>query len=232
MNKLIHCCTMAGCKDLNPSRQVTTQDGKTVMQADGKTPFTVLTWGPLKGEQRMKQKAENELKGDYSQILDVVRCSVIVLTEEQLHIVALTLQARRRAYERKTPQQQKKNPFSALPYSYFKSTFLLLSLLFFSSSFSFCLCRLGDFPGIAWMPPTSPRQISSKWPRIAKLITSPFRVSRRLRSTPILPLLPSNASKQTLCVVPLALNTTKQACNWRSTLRVTSQYHGGVSEHD
>jgi len=72
------------------------------MQDDGKTPFTVLTWGP---EQRITEKAENELKGDYSRILDVVRCSVIVFTEEQLQIVALTLQARKRAYKRKTPRK-------------------------------------------------------------------------------------------------------------------------------
>jgi len=55
------------------------------------TAFKVLTLAPLKSIARMVEKATNELEGDFSRIVDVVRCSVVVVTEEQLESVAQAL---------------------------------------------------------------------------------------------------------------------------------------------
>jgi len=72
---------------------VSSKDGKPVM-IDHHTPFTVLSLARLKGVDRMVEKAENEHKGDFSRIVDVVRCSVVVFTEEQLESVAQALKQR------------------------------------------------------------------------------------------------------------------------------------------
>jgi len=70
---------------------VSPKDGKPVM-IDQKTPFRVLSLA--RGVDRMVEKATNELKGDFSRLVDVVRCSVVVFTEEQLESVAQALKKR------------------------------------------------------------------------------------------------------------------------------------------
>jgi len=55
------------------------------------TPQKVLTLARLKGIARIVEKVTNELEGDFSRIVDVVRCSVVVVTEEQLESVAQAL---------------------------------------------------------------------------------------------------------------------------------------------
>lgn len=85
---------------LDAQAQVKTQDGNTVMLNED-MPFTVLTMGPLKTEARITQKANNECDGHFWEIFDVVRCSVIVSDEDQLHFLAkmLMLQKRRSSSE-------------------------------------------------------------------------------------------------------------------------------------
>ncbi|GMI08780.1 hypothetical protein TrLO_g10156 [Triparma laevis f. longispina] len=46
--------------------------------------FKGLTVAPLKGRERTVEKIKNECKGNYKCMLDLVRCSIIVETEEQL----------------------------------------------------------------------------------------------------------------------------------------------------
>lgn len=75
---------------MDPLTVVTTKDGQRVMR-NPRTPFTVLTVAPLKGRDRMQEKVDNELGGCCWRILDVVRCSVIVFTEDQLSTVAWAL---------------------------------------------------------------------------------------------------------------------------------------------
>jgi len=79
---------------LDPS-DVIILEGKPVMQRDN-TPFKVLTLGPMKELDRITQKARRELGGDFSRILDVLRCSVVVFTEDQLDTVALILEAKKK----------------------------------------------------------------------------------------------------------------------------------------
>ena len=63
-------------------------DGKPV--ADGKS-LTCLTIGPLKSRERCDEKAANEYDGQHARIIDCVRCSIIVDTEEQLLAVTTKL---------------------------------------------------------------------------------------------------------------------------------------------
>jgi len=73
---------------------------------DHDTPFTVLSLARLKGVDRMVEKAKNELKGDFSRLVDVVRCSVVVFTEEQLESVAQALKKRLDDNNEDVKQQQ------------------------------------------------------------------------------------------------------------------------------
>ena len=50
--------------------------------------FKHLTIAPAKGCERCEEKAANEYGGDFSQIVDVTRCSVVVEDERQLIEVA------------------------------------------------------------------------------------------------------------------------------------------------
>jgi len=75
---------------LDPAMIVSSKDGKPLM-INHNTPFRVLSLADLKGVGRMAEKASNELKGDFSRLVDVVRCSVVVFTEEQLESVAQPL---------------------------------------------------------------------------------------------------------------------------------------------
>ena len=50
--------------------------------------FTSLTIAPLKGRERCDEKAANEYDGEYSMLIDCIRCSIIVDTEAQLLSVA------------------------------------------------------------------------------------------------------------------------------------------------
>ena len=54
--------------------------------------FTLLTIAPLKGRKRSKEKVDNEYDGDASRIIDVIRCSIVVETEDDLNKVAKYLQ--------------------------------------------------------------------------------------------------------------------------------------------
>ncbi|GMH59420.1 hypothetical protein TrST_g11484 [Triparma strigata] len=45
---------------------------------------TVLTFAPLKGAERAKQKMKDDYEGNHLCLLDLVRCSIIVETEEQI----------------------------------------------------------------------------------------------------------------------------------------------------
>jgi len=46
--------------------------------------FTAFTLAPLKGQARCDEKARNEYHGEYGRIVDCVRCSIVVDTEQQL----------------------------------------------------------------------------------------------------------------------------------------------------
>ena len=59
-----------------------------VLDASKGLNFSHLTIAPAKGRARCEEKAANEYGGDYSQIVDVVRCSIVVETEEELLVVA------------------------------------------------------------------------------------------------------------------------------------------------
>lgn len=53
--------------------------------------FTALTIAPLKSRVRCDEKATNEYNGEHARIIDCVRCSIVVDTEEQLMSVAKAL---------------------------------------------------------------------------------------------------------------------------------------------
>jgi len=87
---------------LDPAMTVVSpKDGKPLM-IDHNTPFRVLSLARLKGVDRMAEKAKNELKGDFSRLVDVVRCSVVVFTEEQLESVSEKEARRQRREETAT----------------------------------------------------------------------------------------------------------------------------------
>jgi len=97
MNKIV--CNSG----LDPAMRVTTKDGKPVM-LDHTNAFKVLSLAPLKGGARMVEKATKELEGDFSRIVDVVRCSVVAFTEEQLECVAQALKYLEQE-DKKAPQR-------------------------------------------------------------------------------------------------------------------------------
>ena len=58
-------------------------DGAQLM-LDAETPFTHLTVASLKSRERCEEKAHDECDGDFSLVLDVTRCSIVVADEAQL----------------------------------------------------------------------------------------------------------------------------------------------------
>ena len=76
---------------LDPS-DVVEHKGSPLMK-NNENPWFVLNVAPLKGEDRSKEKVENEYGGDWSQLVDVVRCSIVVQTEIALEKVAQVLMA-------------------------------------------------------------------------------------------------------------------------------------------
>ena len=70
--------------------EVVTLDGKP-LKLDAKHNFKHLTIAPVKSKARCEEKAANEYGGDFSQIVDCVRCSIVVHTEAELLVVATLL---------------------------------------------------------------------------------------------------------------------------------------------
>ena len=58
---------------------------------DKTSNFRVLTIAPLKSRARCDEKVEKEYGGEYDRVIDCVRCSIVVDTEEQLLIIASAL---------------------------------------------------------------------------------------------------------------------------------------------
>ena len=64
-------------------------DGKKLCYGD--TLYKTLTEAALKPAERCRQKAKDDFGGDLSKVFDLVRCSIVVNTEEQLIAVAKAL---------------------------------------------------------------------------------------------------------------------------------------------
>ena len=73
---------------LEPEEKVWYNNEPLAIDADKGTYFHRLTLAPLKGEARCVEKAVNEYGGDYGKLVDVVRGSIVVDTEDQLEAVA------------------------------------------------------------------------------------------------------------------------------------------------
>ena len=58
------------------------------LMMDDTNPWRILSLAPLKGKSRCLEKVENEYGGDWSQLVDVIRCSIVVQTEDALESVA------------------------------------------------------------------------------------------------------------------------------------------------
>jgi len=71
---------------------VVSHKGKPLMM-DEKSPWRVLSVAPLKGQERCREKVANEYDGDWSLLVDVVRCSIVVQTEDALESVAQAMMA-------------------------------------------------------------------------------------------------------------------------------------------
>ena len=76
---------------LNPA-EVVMHKGVPLMM-DDKQPCRVLSVAPLKGHKRCLEKVTNEYDGNWSQLVDVVRCSIVVQTEAALESVARAMSA-------------------------------------------------------------------------------------------------------------------------------------------
>jgi hypothetical protein len=76
---------------LNSNEEV--KVGNRLLMLDKHTAFRVLSLAPLKGKTRCNEKVSNEYSGDYAKLVDVVRCSIVVYTEEQMEDVAQSLSA-------------------------------------------------------------------------------------------------------------------------------------------
>ena len=77
-------CKLVEAIGLDPNA-VVWFNGKPLAKNDGKgKAYCRLMIGPLKGEIRCREKACHDYQGNYGQLVDVVRCSVILDTEEQL----------------------------------------------------------------------------------------------------------------------------------------------------
>lgn len=74
---------------LNPDEEVIFDDREVMLEHHVK--FQVLTLAPLKSVVRCQEKAMNEYDGDFSRLVDLVRCSIVLFTEEQLAFVAKAL---------------------------------------------------------------------------------------------------------------------------------------------
>ena len=84
-----------GSLKLDPDYLPKLQNGEYLILDDSKDEpiyFTLLTIAPLKGRKRSKEKVDNEYDGDASRIIDVIRCSIVVETEDDLNKVAKYLQ--------------------------------------------------------------------------------------------------------------------------------------------
>ena len=67
--------------------------GKPLLNEDTQGPWRVLNVAPLKGETRCREKVQNEYGDDWSKLVDVVRCSIVVQTEDALESVAQAMSA-------------------------------------------------------------------------------------------------------------------------------------------
>ena len=74
--------------ELDPNEKVFYDGQPLAIDADKGLFFRRLTLAPLKGEARCVEKAVNEYGGDYGKLVDVVRGSIVVDTEDQLEAVA------------------------------------------------------------------------------------------------------------------------------------------------
>ena len=82
---------LAQAADLDPDAVVLFEGKPLVKNAEKGTVYSRLMIGPLKGEARCREKTRDDYGGDFGQLLDVVRCSIIVDTEEQLIAVTQLL---------------------------------------------------------------------------------------------------------------------------------------------
>ena len=82
---------LAEAADLDPDAVVLFEGKPLVKNAEKGTVYSRLMIGPLKGEARCREKTRDDYGGDFGQLLDVVRCSIIVDTEEQLIAVTRLL---------------------------------------------------------------------------------------------------------------------------------------------
>ena len=79
---------------LNPDEKVMCKGKPLWLDEDKGVQFQRLTLATLKtkgdkGRARCGEKVANEYNGEYFQLVDAVRCSIVVDTEEQLMTVAL-----------------------------------------------------------------------------------------------------------------------------------------------
>ena len=82
---------LAQAAGLDPDAVVLFEGKPLVKNAEKGTVYSRLMIGPLKGEARCREKTRDDYGGDFGQLLDVVRCSIIVDTEEQLIAVTQLL---------------------------------------------------------------------------------------------------------------------------------------------
>ena len=83
--------TIVNNANLKPDEKVLSNGQLLPIDAAKGLYFRRLSLAPLKGEARCVEKAVNEYDGDYSKLVDVVRCSIVVDTEDQLEAVARAL---------------------------------------------------------------------------------------------------------------------------------------------
>ena len=76
---------------LDPDTFPTYLDKKLPLTVD--TFFKVLTIAPLKSLDRCKEKVENEYGGRFASLVDIVRCSIVVSTEDELLHVANAMES-------------------------------------------------------------------------------------------------------------------------------------------
>ena len=75
---------------LNPDSFPTYEGKRLPLTAD--TFFKTLTVAPLKSLERCEEKTKNEYGGKFASLVDIVRCSIVVSTEDQLFSVANSME--------------------------------------------------------------------------------------------------------------------------------------------
>ena len=86
---MVRVATAAG---VDADMEVEWEGSKLVLDKARGVYYKGLTLAPLKGRARCAEKVKNEYGGDVNRLVDVVRCSIVVTTEDQLVGVADVLQ--------------------------------------------------------------------------------------------------------------------------------------------